>query len=65
MQEMSCIKELYLSANTLQSKFNLRACSSLQKNTHRPDMSSKLLLEGRGGEENATGKKNIYLHSIL
>lgn len=38
MQEMSCIKELYLSANTSQSKFDLRdRVFTPIKNSHCPD----------------------------
>lgn len=65
MQEMSCIEEFYLSANTLQRSLTSEImCSSLQKNMHCPDTFSKVLLGGgRWGEKMQKEKKN--LHSIL
>lgn len=62
MQEMSYIKELYLSANTLQSKFNLRDCVFTPiKNIHCPDTLSKVCW----GEEGMQEGKKIHLRSIL
>lgn len=62
---MSYIKELYLSANTLQSKFHLGDCEFIPTKGH--SLSRRVLQgfaqRGKGEEENARRRKN--LHSIL
>lgn len=65
---MSCIKELYLSANTLQSKFHLGDCEFIPTKEH--SLSRRVLQgfaqRGEGEKENARGKeKKKKNHCIL
>lgn len=61
MQEMSCIKELYLSANTLQSKFNLRDRAFIPTKEH--SLSRHVQQDFAGGQTKCKRKKkNTSLH---
>lgn len=49
MQEVSRITELYLSANTLQSKFNLRDCVFIPTKDHSLSRHVQQGFAGEGG----------------